>query len=30
VKILYTYPNGDYLDMSLSDLTLPAAPANNN
>lgn len=30
VKILYTYPNGDYLDMALSDLTLPAAPANNN
>jgi hypothetical protein len=30
VKILYTYPNGDYLDMSLSDLTPPAAPANNN
>lgn len=30
VRILYTYANGDYLDLSLSDLTPAVAPANNN
>jgi len=30
VRILYTYANGDYLDMSLSDLTPATAPTNNN